>query len=102
MNILEKIDAVLESDETWVWEGKKSALKQPGNKCPKCGAKPPTVHPKKVNEDMHKNKWVASYKGKRYSIVALSKELAKKEAIKMLKISDSEVKNLIISPMESE
>lgn len=53
MDILESIDKYLkESDDTtWHcdecgWEGPKSSLEQPGNKCPKCGAKPPTVHPK--------------------------------------------------------
>lgn len=49
---MEKKGGVNESeDETWYcdeckWSGPKSSLKQPGNKCPKCGAKPPVVHKK--------------------------------------------------------
>ena len=49
---MEKEGGVNESkEEIWYcdefgWEGPKSSLKQPGNKCPKCGAKPPVVHKK--------------------------------------------------------
>lgn len=48
---MEKEGGVNEEEEIWHcdecgWEGPKSSLKQPGNKCPKCGAKPPVVHKK--------------------------------------------------------
>jgi len=48
---MEKEGGVNESEEMWHcdecgWDGPKGDLKQPGNKCPKCGAKPPVVHKK--------------------------------------------------------
>lgn len=48
---MESEGGVNESDEIWHcdecgWEGPKSKLKQPGDKCPKCGANPPVVHKK--------------------------------------------------------